>query len=74
MPDVELLPGLRVAAVDVDAEASLVSELIRQCYDHLQPSAETVKGWTSHPTFASDLWIWKQRLVGAPAVMRYLVT
>ncbi len=42
----------------VEKEYSDISNFIGECYKDLHPSAETVKGWTTHKVFDSNLWIW----------------
>jgi len=67
IPLTSLSPGFHVAEVSVDTQADLVSQLIGQCYDDVQPSAEIVQSWANHPVYAPDLWIWVvDQKMGAP--------
>ena len=53
-----LPPRYRFETVDVGREAAELSRLISRCYDDLGPSPETVNGWTDHPVFDENLWVW----------------
>jgi GNAT superfamily N-acetyltransferase len=50
--------GFRVVPVDIARDISMVAELIGKCYMQLHPSEDTVRGWTEHPVFDQDLWVW----------------
>jgi len=50
--------GFGIVNVDGEREAKVVANLIKKCYDNLQPSEESVKSWMRHPVFDSNLWIW----------------
>jgi len=58
IPTVKLPSGFRIVNVNVDTEADAVAELIGKCYDNLHPSVEIVRGWTNHPVFDRDSWMW----------------
>jgi GNAT superfamily N-acetyltransferase len=51
-------PGFYIAPVDAPRDIPAVAELIGRCYAHLHPSADVVYGWTAHPVFDPDLWLW----------------
>ena len=50
--------GFRIVEVNIQPEASKVSQLIGQCYPDLHPTLESVLSWVKHPTFDPALWVW----------------
>ena len=44
--------------VNIQQETEQVSQLIGQCYQDLQPTVESVRGWVKHQTFDPGLWVW----------------
>ena len=70
VPDLILPPGFKPAPVVLPSEAPVAADLIGRCYRDLKPSASMVESWTSHPTFASDLWVWiLDTSTGKPAAL-----
>ena len=54
----KLPSGFRIVGVNIDTEADTVAGLIGNCYDHINPTAEMVRKWTSYTVFDRDSWIW----------------
>ena len=50
--------GFRIAPVDIARDIPNVAVFIGKCYAQLQPSKDAVRGWTEHPVFDQDLWVW----------------
>lgn len=50
--------GFTFAEVNIEQESEKVSQVIGQCYQDLQPTAESVMSWSKHPTFEPALWVW----------------
>ena len=60
--------GFSFADVDMPRQAADVASMIARCYGDPLFAAETVLGWTHHPTFAPTLWVWvMDDATGAPA-------
>ena len=60
--------GFSFATVDMPRQAADVAGMIARCYADPLFAAETVLGWTHHPTFDPTLWVWvMDDATGAPA-------
>ncbi len=57
-PEHALGPGFVFVKVDIQTEAAKVADFIDACYQDISPTNDTVRGWTRHPTYDPDLWIW----------------
>jgi GNAT superfamily N-acetyltransferase len=58
VPVPALPAGFSFATANPVSEKQTISDLIGACYESIHPSPETVQGWTRHPVFAADLWVW----------------
>ncbi len=56
--NVQLPSGFRLWPAEPEREAPQVADFIARCYRDLRPTAQAVRRWTHHPTFAPDLWLW----------------
>ena len=50
--------GFSIVEVNIQQEHEQVARFIGQCYQDIHPTADTVLGWSRHPTFDPALWIW----------------
>jgi GNAT superfamily N-acetyltransferase len=50
--------GFVFTELNLPQEAGQAAALIGQCYPEIHPDADTVLGWSEHPTFDPALWIW----------------
>jgi GNAT superfamily N-acetyltransferase len=55
---VTMPPGFNIQWAEPHREVRLAADFINQCYPGMHLKSDTVRSWTEHPVYDSNLWVW----------------